>query len=100
QLEDDGLFPGDLRTTIFAPSEGGLDDPAFRDLARIVAPVEGQIGALTADAVAKKSIAPAQPAVQRPGVWIDQQLIGIETVSIRRVVRPIDAVAVKQVRTC
>ena len=71
QLEDDRFFPGDLRTTILAPSEGGLDDPAFRDLARIVAAVERQIGPLAAYAVAKQRIAPPQSAVQRLGIRID-----------------------------
>src|SRR6266403_6275798 len=95
QLEDDRFFPGDLRTTILAPSEGGLDDPAFWDLARIVAAVERQIGPLTAYAVAKQRIAPPQPAVQRLGIGIDQQLVGIKAVPIRRIVWSVDTVAVK-----
>src|SRR5256885_92190 len=99
QLEDNCFFPGDLWTAILPPSERGLDDPAFRDLARVVAPVEREIGALTADAVAKEGIAPPQPAVQRPGVWIDQQFVGIEAVPVRGIVRPVDAVAVKQIGT-
>src|ERR1700682_5225412 len=82
QLEDDRLFPRDLRTAILTPSKGGFDNPTFRDLARIVAPVEREIRALATDAVAKEGIAPPQPAVQRPGVWIDQQFVGIEAVPV------------------
>src|SRR5207237_10127851 len=98
QLKDDRFFPGDLRTTILAPSEGGLDDPAFWDLAGIVAAVERQIRPLTAYAVAKQRIAPPQPAVQRFGIGIDQQLVGVKAVPIRRIVWSVDAVAVKEVR--
>src|SRR5712664_1786345 len=72
QLENDRLFPRGLRTPVRAPGEGRLDDSAFRDLARIVAAIEGQISALTADAVTKQGIAPPQPAVQRPRVGIHQ----------------------------
>src|SRR6267143_4804629 len=98
QLEDNCFFPGDLWTAILPPSKGRLDDPAFRDLARIVAAVKRQIRPLTAYAVAKQRIAPPQPAVQRLGIGIDQQLVGIKAVPIRRIVWSVDAVAVKEVR--
>src|SRR5437868_15206193 len=63
QFEDDRFFPRDVRRAILTPGEGRLDDPAFRDLARIVATVERQISALGAYAVAKQRVAPPQPAV-------------------------------------
>jgi len=40
QFKNDRLFPRDLGTTVVAPGEGRFDDPAFRDLARIIASVE------------------------------------------------------------
>ncbi len=53
ELENDRLFPRDLRPPLLAPGKGGLDDPAFRDKARIVAPIERQILARAAEAVAE-----------------------------------------------
>src|SRR5262249_37821256 len=71
QLEDDRLFPRDLRTAILAPREGRFDNATFRDLACVIAPIERQVGTLTANTVAKQRIAPTQPTVQRSGVRID-----------------------------
>ena len=82
ELENDRLFPRDLRPALLAPGEGGLDDPAFRDEARIVAPIDRQILARAADAVAENRVGPAQPAVQRLGIGIDQQLVGVEAMPV------------------
>ena len=49
QLENDRLFPRDLRPVLLAPGKGRLDDPAFGDIARIVAPVDRQILARAAE---------------------------------------------------
>ena len=57
-----------------------------------------EILARAADAVAEHRVVPPQPALQRLGVGIDQQLVGIEAVPVGRIERPVDAVAVKQVR--
>src|SRR5215471_16314300 len=80
KLEDDRLFPRDLRATILTPGEGRLDNPAFGHMTRIVASIERQIRTRVADTIAEQGIAPAQPAGQSPGIGIDQQLAGIEAV--------------------
>ena len=49
-------------------------------------------------AIAENRVGPAQPALQRLGIGIDQQLVGIEPVPVRRVEGPVNAIAVKQVR--
>ena len=99
QLENDRFFPRRLRAAILAPSEGGLDDSALWHLTRVIAPVKREILARTADAVAEEGIAPSKPAMEGLDVGIDQQLVGIEPVPVRRIVGPIDTVAVKQVWT-
>src|SRR5215469_15076860 len=72
QFENDCLLPGGLRTAVIAPCEGRLDDAAFRDIARIVAPVERQVIARASDAIAKHGIAPAHSPLKSLGVGIDQ----------------------------
>ncbi len=99
QLEDDGLFPRDLRAAILTPGESGFDDPALWDIARVVAPVKRQILARAADAVGKDSVAPTNSALECFGVGVDQQLVRIEPMAIGGIVGPVNAVAVKQART-
>src|SRR6202034_319190 len=97
ELQDDRFFPRDLRAMLLAPSESRFDDPAFGDVARIVAPIDRQVLARAAEAVAEIGVGPAQPSVQRFSIGVDQQLVGIETVAIGRIVRTVDTIAVKQV---
>ena len=51
-----------------------------------------------ADAVAEMRIVPAQLAEQRLGVGVDQQLVRVEAVAVRRVVGAVHAVAVELAR--
>src|SRR5439155_22850171 len=78
---------------------GGFDSPAFGDVTCVVAPIERQILPRATEAVAEEGIAPTKPAVERFRIGIDQQLVRIEPVSVRGIKRPVDAVAVKQVRS-
>src|SRR6185312_13203442 len=87
QLKDDRLLPGDLGTAILAPGEGRLDDPAFWDIAGIVAAIERQILAQAADAITEEGVAPADPPLQCLGIRIDQQLVGVEAVAASGVER-------------
>ena len=50
-LIDDGVFPRDRKPAFLAPGEGGIDDDGLRHAARIVASIEGEVGARTAGAI-------------------------------------------------
>ena len=99
RLEHDRLFPWHVRAAVVAPGEGGIDDAAFRHEAGAVAPVEGQVLALAprADAVAVMRIVPPDRALKRFRVRVEQQLVGVEAVSVLRAVGAVDAIAVKQI---
>src|SRR5712671_790705 len=99
QFEDDGLLPRDLWAAILAPGKSGFDDSALWDVARVVAPVKRQILARAAEAVAEDRVAPANSALERLGVAVDQQLVRIEPMAIGGIVGPVNAVAVEQART-
>src|SRR5271154_1810940 len=58
QLKNNRLFPQDPRPVLLAPGVRGFDDPAFRNKPRIVAPVDRQILARCADAIAEDGIGP------------------------------------------
>ncbi len=97
ELENDRPFPRGLRPIFLAPGKRRLHDPAFGNEAGVVAPVDRQILARAAEAVAEIGIGPAQPAVQRPGVGVNQEFVGVEAVPIGRVVGAMDAIAIKLV---
>src|ERR1700676_2326222 len=94
QLGDDGLFPGRLRTAVLTPGERRVDDPAFRHEPGVVAAVEREVAAGAADAVAEMRVGPAERTVQRLGVGIEQELVGIEAMAAAGVVGAVDAIAV------
>src|ERR1700759_5084385 len=99
QFEYDCFFPRGLRAPIFTPGKGGFDDPALRDVARVVTPVERQILPRTPKSVAEDCVSPAETPLQRFGVWVDQQLVRIEPMPIRRIKGPVNTIAVKQIRS-
>ncbi|MCY1183857.1 hypothetical protein D9M73_245080 [compost metagenome] len=77
-----------------APGEGRVDDLALGHEGGAVAFVEAEVGILRADHVAEQRLRPAQPAHQLLGVGVDQQLVGVETVAVLRLVGAVNAVAV------
>jgi hypothetical protein len=95
-LVDHRFGPGAVRAHMLVPGEGGIHHPAFRHAEAVVAPVEGQVGAVRADAIAEMGIRPAYRAAQRLGVGVEQQLVGIEAVAVARLIGAMDAVAVEQ----
>ena len=66
--------------------------------ARIVAPVEGEIGARAAGAITEMRVAPDQPAGEALGIGIDQELVGVEAQSALRLIGTVHAVAVELAR--
>src|SRR6202007_1663556 len=92
---DDGVFPGNVRSDLAAaPVEGLVDDDRLRHAASIVAPVEREILARAARAIAEMRIAPDQSAgkVLAGRVW--QQLVGIEAVTVLRLIGAVHTVAI------
>ena len=98
RLVDDGVFPGDRRAAFFAPGEGLVDHDRLRHAARIVAPIEGEIGARVAGAIAEMRVAPHQPPGQPLGIGIDQELVRIETKAPLRIIGAVHAIAVELAR--
>ena len=61
-LINDGLFPRDRGPALLAPGERFVDDDGLRHSARIVPPVERQVGARAARAIAEMRIVPDEAA--------------------------------------
>ena len=95
---EDAVHPGHVRRPVVAPHERGVDDDRLRHPARVVAAVEAEVAAMRADAVAVVRVAPAQRSGQRLGVRVDQQLVVVEAVAVRRIVGTVDAIAVERSR--
>ena len=98
QLVDHRVLPGNARRAVVFPVVCGVDNAAFRHSVRIISAVEGQILVLVADAISEVRVAPYQLSGQALGVGVDQQLVGVESVTVVRPVRAMDAVAVKHAR--
>ncbi len=94
-LVDDRVFPRHLRPALVRPGMGGIDDDRFVHVARIVAPVERQIGCLRAGAIAEMRIAPGELPAELLAVGVDQQLVGIEPMAGLGRVGAMHAIAVE-----
>ena len=97
-LVADRLAPGHAGRLVVAPGIGVVDHGALGHAAGVVAPVEREILAATAQPVGVVGVAPAQLAPERLGVGVEQQLVGIEAVAGRGFVGSMDAVTVEQAR--
>jgi hypothetical protein len=95
RLADDGVVPLVPRWRVVSPVECRVRDLALRHAASTVASAERQVGGRPADAIAEVGVAPTEFADDRLRIRIEQQLVAIEAVAARRVVRPIAAVTVK-----
>ena len=95
---DDGVLPRDRRLALLAPGECFVDHDGLRHAARVVAPVEGQVGARAAGAIAEMRVAPDQTAREPLGVWIDQEFVEVEAESPLGLVGAMNAVAVELTR--
>ncbi len=98
RLIDDGLGPGMLGRAVVAPGHGGVDHDAFRHDEGGVAAVGRGVAAGGAEAIAEMRVVPADFALQRSRIRVDQQLVRIEAVPVRRIVGPVHAVAVELAR--
>ena len=91
----DGLVPGSLGTLVIVPLVGRIDHHRLGHGRRAVAAVEGQIGALRADAVAIQGIGPAYLSLHQLGVGVEQQLVMIEAVTMLGLIRTVRTKAVE-----
>src|SRR5262245_2344213 len=92
---DDRVLPGDRRSTFFAPCERFIDDHALWYSTSVVAPVEREVGARAAGAIAKMCVAPDEAPGELPSIGIDEQLVRIEAQSPLRVIRAVNPVTVE-----
>ena len=90
------LVPGNARRLICSPTEGGINHYAFEHAGSAIPAIERQIFFGVANPVAEVRIAPLQIILDLLGVWIQQKLMVIETVSVLGIVRTVDTVAVRQ----
>ena len=90
--------PGDVRRLVLAPGKRRVDDAALGHPGGVVAAVEGHILLTVSDLVAEVGVAPAEPADDILGVGLDQQLVWVEAVTMRRIVGAVHAIAVEQAR--
>ncbi len=102
RLVDHGPAPGPVEEPVEEPVEGpgrrvgeGGGDDRLRHVAGVVAPVEGEVGLRRADTEAEMRVRPPDLARQRPGVGVDQQLVGVEPVPGLGIVGAVDAIAVE-----
>jgi hypothetical protein len=91
---DHGLVPRPARGTIAFPVVRRVGHHALRHGRAAVAVVAAEVRFVVSQAVAEDLVFPVNEAVDCLGVWIEQELGGIEAVAFARVVRPVHAVAV------
>ncbi len=94
-LVDDAIVARVVRVLVALPVEGRIDHAALRDQGRGVVAVAGQVVALGADQVAEEGVAPGEPPREAARVRIEQQLVGVEAMTLRRLVRAVYAIAVE-----
>ncbi|MNP23345.1 hypothetical protein D3C76_1160510 [compost metagenome] len=95
-LIQDGLVPGYADAMVVAPGVRRVDNLALGDERGAVALIETEVAIGMADGVAEEGFGPLQLADQLLGIRVDQQLVRVETVAVRRVVWAVDAVAIDQ----
>jgi len=81
-----------------SPFKSGIYDQTFGNVGRTVALVEREIAVRIADLVTEAGVVPSNRADVRAGVGIQQQFIGIESMAVFRLVRPMNPVAIYRSR--
>jgi hypothetical protein len=73
--------PRDGGRPVVSPIERGIHHDAFRHVSSVVAAVERQVRCLVTQPITEMRVAPAQCAADLLRVGVEQQLIGVESVS-------------------
>ena len=92
---DDGVCPGDPRGRGPPPVEAVVDHDGERDVSCGIELAPDVIGHPPVPLVAEDLGAPPHRAGQSPGVGVDQQLVGVEPPTGRRLVGTVDPVSVE-----
>ena len=94
-LVDHALVAAAIRVEVAFPVEFVIDYLGAGHAARAVAPVARQVLLLVADGVAELGVGPVDRADDRLRVRVEQQLVGIEAVSLVGRVGPVRAIGVE-----
>ena len=92
-LVDQRLVEGRAQRLVVAPGEGRIDDPGLHHVLGAVALVVGRV-VPALHLVAEDRRVPGQLALERLGVGVEHQLVGVEAVAAGGIVGAMDAVAV------
>src|SRR5690606_36295836 len=95
RLIDDCVLPVRPRTLVVSPRGGNIHHEALRHDESGVASIHGEIGPRAAYAIAECRVVPSDLPVQCSRVWIQKQLVRIETMTFVRRVRSMYTVAVE-----
>ncbi len=98
QFVNDRVVPLGARRPIVAPGERRIENGRERCKRRAVPVVEREIALRIPNAVAEHLVGPPNRTRHGFRVWIHDKLVGIESVSSRRIVRTVDPIAVELVR--
>src|SRR2546430_16608909 len=88
------LVPGNARRLVCTPSERRVDHDAFEHAGSAIPAIERQIFLGVTNPVAEVRIAPLQIILDLFGVGIQQELMVVKTLSVRRILRTLDTVTV------
>ena len=89
------VAPGNGGPAFFAPGEGFVHNHTLRHTARIVAPVEREIGACAAGAVAEMRIAPDESSRELLCIRINKQFVRVEAQSTLGVIGAMHPIAIE-----
>ena len=99
RLVDDCIAPRHARPLVPRPVECGAGNDGLGHRRRRIATVEGQILAARRHAIGVKRVGPPQIAGDLLGIWIEQQLVGVEPMAVLRLVAPVRTKTVDQPRS-
>ena len=96
RLVDDEPWPDDARALHALPVEAAVHHDAPRHARSAVPIVERQVGPAASDAVGVDRRVEIHPAVDRAGVRVEEELVGVEAQAAQRVVRPVGAQTIER----
>ena len=98
-LIDHGMRPRDIGSAGVLPVNGiGVDDLTFGRKRRAVSRIKAEIQLIVSQLIAEVGIVPLNVTHQFTGIGVNKQLIGIEAVTVLRIVRAIHTVTIQRPR--